>query len=68
MYGYIMEVHLLHAAEEVVRAGVVSFVHQEVRAHVSPVSPFIDWSALVGLFVCLLGFCFVGVCAASGIC
>ena len=32
MYGYIMEVHLLHAAEEVVRAGVVSFVHQVVRA------------------------------------
>ena len=32
MYGYIIEGHLLHAAEEVVRAGVVSFVHQVVRA------------------------------------
>ena len=33
MYRFIMEVwHLLLAAEEVVRAGVKSFVHQVVRA------------------------------------
>ena len=38
---------ILLAAEEVVRAGVWA-MHRE-RKHVSPVSPFIDWSASVGL-------------------
>ena len=39
-----------------VRAGVKSFVS------------FIDWSALVGSFVCLLGFCFAVVCVAFSYC
>ena len=53
----------LLAAEEVVRAGVLSYAPGSESEHVSPVSPFIDWSCVVGLclvvgggFVC---FCLV---------
>ena len=40
------------AAEEVVRAGVLSYALGSESEHVSLVSPFIDWSRFVGL--CLL--------------
>ena len=42
---------ILLAAEEVVRAGVLSYAPGSESEHVSPVSPFIDWSWLVGLCV-----------------
>ena len=53
---------ILLAAEEVVRAGVLSYAPGSESEHVSLVSPFIDWSRFVGLclFVggaCLLLFC-----------
>ena len=38
----------LLAAEEVVRAGVLSYAPGSESEHVSPVSPFIDWSCVVG--------------------
>ena len=51
------------AAEEIVRAGVLSYAPGSESEHVSLVSPFIDWSRFVGLclfvgggFVC---FCVV---------
>ena len=54
---------ILLAAEEVVRAGVLSYAPGSESEHVSLVSPFIDWSRFVGLclfvgggFVC---FCVV---------
>ena len=43
---------ILLAAEEVVRAGVLSYAPGSESEHVSLVSPFIDWSRFVGL--CLL--------------
>ena len=39
---------ILLAAEEVVRAGVLSYAPGSESEHVSPVSPFIDWSCVVG--------------------
>ena len=39
---------ILVAAEEVVRAGVLSYAPGSESEHVSPVSPFIDWSCVVG--------------------
>ena len=44
---------ILLAAEEVVRAGVLSYAPGSESEHVSLVSPFIDWSGFVGwcLFV-----------------
>ena len=56
---------ILRAAEEVVRAGVLSYAPGSESEHVSPVSQFIDWSGFVGWFR-LLGFvvcvvCFCGV-------
>ena len=39
---------ILLAAEEVVRAGVLSYVPGSESEDVSPVSPFIDWSCVVG--------------------
>ena len=44
---------ILLAAEEVVRAGVLSYAPGSESEHVSLVSPFIDWSCFVGwcLFV-----------------
>ena len=67
MYLAIMEVwHFLHAAEEVVRAGVFhSILHQVVREPVSLVSPFFDWSALVGSSVSCLGVALVGFVVSS---
>ena len=55
---------ILLAAEEVVRAGVLSYAPGSESEHVSLVSPFIDWSRFVGLclFVCwggLVCFCVV---------
>ena len=47
---------ILRAAEEVVRAGVLSYAPGSESEHVSPVSQFIDWSGFVGWFP-LLGFC-----------
>ena len=50
------------AAEEVVRAGVLSYAPGSESEHVSLVSPFIDWSRFVGL--CLfVGGGFVCFCA-----
>ena len=50
---------ILRAAEEVVRAGVLSYAPGSESERVSPVSQFIDWSGFVGglvvgawLFVC----------------
>ena len=40
---------ILLAAEEVVRAGVLSYAPGSESEHVSLVSPFIDWSRFVGL-------------------
>ena len=39
---------ILLAAEEVVRAGVLSYAPGSESEHISPVSPFIDWSCVVG--------------------
>ena len=39
---------VLLAAEEVVRAGVLSYAPGSESERVSPVSPFIDWSCFVG--------------------
>ena len=47
---------ILRAAEEVVRAGVLSYAPGSESEHVSRVSQFIDWSGFVGWFR-LLGFC-----------
>ena len=54
---------ILLAAEEVVRAGVLSYAPGSESEHVSLVSPFIDWSCFVGLclfvgggFVCFVLF------------
>ena len=44
-----MEVWYLLAAEEVVRAGVLSYAPGSESEHVSLVSPFMDWSRFVGL-------------------
>ena len=52
------------AAEEVVRAGVLSYAPGSESEHVSLVSPFIDWSRFVGL--CLFvggGFCLLLCCS-----
>ena len=49
---------ILLAAEEVVRAGVLSYAPGSESEHVSLVSPFIDWSCFVGL--CLS--CWGGLC------
>ena len=54
---------ILLAAEEVVRAGVLSYAPGSESEHVSLVSPFIDWSCFVGL--CLsFGGGFVCFCVA----
>ena len=45
---------ILLAAEEVVRAEVLSYASGSESEHVSLVSPFIDWSCFVG-WSCLLG-------------
>ena len=45
---------ILLAAEEVVRAGVLSYAPGSESEHVSHVSPFIDWSCLL-VCACLLG-------------
>ena len=52
---------ILLAAEEVVRAGVLSYAPGSESEHVSLVSPFIDWSCFVGwcLFVGGAFVCFV---------
>ena len=50
---------ILRAAEEVVRAGVLSYAPGSESEHVSPVSQFIDWSDFVGWFR-LVGFCCFG--------
>lgn len=52
---------VLLAAEEVVRAGVLSYAPGSESEHVSLVSPFIDWSCFVGwcLFVGGGFVCFV---------
>ena len=54
---------ILLAAEEVVRAGVLSYAPCSESEHVSLVSPFIDWSGFVGWclfvgggFVCFVWF------------
>ena len=54
---------ILLAAEEVVRAGVLSYAPGSESEHVSLVSPFIDWSCFVGWclfvgggFVCFVWF------------
>ena len=39
---------ILLAAEEVVRAGVLSYAPGSESEHISPVSPFTDWSCVVG--------------------
>ena len=54
---------ILLAAEEVVRAGVLSYAPGSESEHVSLVSPFIDWSCFVGwcLFV---GGGFVALCGS----
>ena len=49
---------ILLAAEEVVRAGVLSYAPGSESEHVSLVSPFIDWSGFVGW--CLS--CWGGLC------
>ena len=55
---------ILLAAEEVVRAEVLSLVPGSESEHVSSVSPFVDWSgfvgwcSVVGAFFCLLWWCF----------
>ena len=41
---------ILRAAEEVVRAEILSYAPVSESEHVSPVSPFIDWSGFVGWF------------------
>ena len=53
---------ILLAAEEVVRAGVLSYAPGSESEHVSLVSPFIDWSRFVGFVLVFLGgglVCFV---------
>ena len=50
---------ILLAAEEVVRAGVLSYAPGSESEYVSLVSPFIDWSC----FVCLCLFVGGGLCA-----
>ena len=64
-----MEVCILRAAEEVVRAGVLSYAPGSESERVSPVSQFIDWSfLLVGVggwglvVVCLCLSLFVSCC------
>ena len=44
------------AAEEVVRAGVLSYAPGSESEHVSLVSPFIDWSRFVGLCLFVVVF------------
>ena len=46
---------ILLAAEEVVRAGVLSYAPGSESEHVSHVSPFIDWSRFVGFVLVFLG-------------
>ena len=46
---------ILLAAEEVVRAGVLSYAPGSESEHVSLVSPFIDWSRFVGFVLVFLG-------------
>ena len=61
---YPNEWKILLAAEEVVRAGVLSYAPGSESEYVSLVSPFIDWSCFVclclcvggGLFACVLFF------------
>ena len=54
---------ILRAAEEVVRAGVLSYAPGSESERVSPVSQFIDWSgfvvwcSVVGAVFCLLWCC-----------
>ena len=45
---------ILLAAEEVVRAGVLSYSPGSESKHVSLVSPFIDWSRFVGFVLVFL--------------
>ena len=63
---------ILLAAEEVVRAGVLSYAPGSESEHVSLVSPFIDWLCFVGLclfvgggFVC---FCVVFFDSLTNLC
>ena len=46
---------ILLAAEEVVRAGVLSYAPGSESKHVSLVSPFIDWSRFVGFVLVVWG-------------
>ena len=46
---------ILLAAEEVVRAGVLSYAPGSESKHVSLVSPFIDWSRFVGFVLVFFG-------------
>ena len=54
---------ILLAAEEVVRAGVLSYAPGSESEHVSLVSPFIEWSRFVGFVLVFWGGLFALCCS-----